>query len=70
MIKNIQVQTHQKFREAFSSWIVADAALQSVVCIGITSNDELLLPAMAVVSDVPQSLTSLVGGGSSESYGR
>jgi hypothetical protein len=70
MIKNIQVRTHQQFHDAFSSWIAAGAPPQCVVFIGITSNDELLFPAMAVVSDVPQSLTSLVGGGSSESYGR
>jgi hypothetical protein len=56
MIKNIQVQTHQKFYEAFSSWIGASASPQCVVCIGITPNDELLLPAMAVVKDIPRFL--------------
>jgi hypothetical protein len=42
MIENIQVRTHQKFHEAFSSWIGAGAPPQYVVCVGITPNDELL----------------------------
>jgi hypothetical protein len=62
MIKNIQVRTHQKFHEAFLSWIAAGAPPQCVVSTGITPNDELLLPAMAVFNVVP---TFLVSGGSS-----
>jgi hypothetical protein len=56
MIENIQFRTHQKFYEAFSSWIAAGTPLQCVVCIGITSNDELLFPATAVVNDMPHFL--------------
>jgi hypothetical protein len=51
-VKNMQVQTRQKFQKAFSSWVGAGASPQCVVCFGITSNDELLFPAVAVVSDV------------------
>jgi hypothetical protein len=56
MIKNIQVPTHQKFHEVFSSWIGAGAAPQCVVRIGITQNDELLFRALEVVSDIPHFL--------------
>jgi hypothetical protein len=53
MIKNNQVRTHQKFQEAFVSWIAASAPPQCVVCIGITPNDELLIPPVAAVNNVP-----------------
>jgi hypothetical protein len=52
----MQVQTHQKFHEASSSWIAAGAPTQFVMCIGSTSNVKLLLPAMAVVNDIPHFL--------------
>jgi hypothetical protein len=52
MVYNIQVRTHYKFHEAFSSLIGASAPPQCVVCVGITHNDELLSPAVAAVSDV------------------
>jgi hypothetical protein len=58
MIKIIQFRKQQKFHETFSSWIAAGATPQCVVCIGITSNDELLFPAMTVVNDVPHFIGS------------
>jgi hypothetical protein len=57
VIKNIQVRTHHKFHEAFSSWVDADVSPQSVVCIGIASHDELLFPATAAINDVPHFLS-------------
>jgi hypothetical protein len=40
MSKNIQVRTHQKLHDTFSSWIPAGAPPQCLVCIGITPHDE------------------------------
>jgi hypothetical protein len=56
MIENIQVRTHQKFHEVFSSWIGAGAPPRCVVCVGITPNDELLFPTLAIVDDIPHFL--------------
>jgi hypothetical protein len=56
MIKNIQVRTYRIFHDALSSWIGAGAPPQCVVCVGITPNDELLIPALAVVDYVPHFL--------------
>jgi hypothetical protein len=53
MIKNIWFRTRQKFHEALSSWVGAGSAPKCVMCVAITPNDQLLFPAVAVVSDVP-----------------
>jgi hypothetical protein len=49
MVMNTQGRIHQTFYEAFSSWIGAGDPPQSLVCVGVTPNDELVFPAMAVV---------------------
>jgi hypothetical protein len=66
MIKNIEVQT---LHGAFSSWIGAGAPpyYSYMVFVSITPNDELFF---LLLQWWMASLTFLVAGGLSESYGR
>jgi hypothetical protein len=53
VIENIKVCTNQMFKKLVSSWIDASASPYSVMCINITSNNELQVVSAAGVDDIP-----------------